>query len=95
MYMYNVWINEKETQFIILKTFYLCKVSFMLNIKCNIHNMNSLNKYFQFQFYKQIVIVSLYNISLNLIHGWKWLLIMQQTWLPLNAKKFMAHIIPV
>ena len=32
------------------------------------YNMNSLNKYFQFQFYKQIVIVSLYNISLNLIY---------------------------
>ena len=59
------------------------------------YNMNSLNKYFQFQSYKQIVIVSLYNISLNLIYWWKWLLIMQQTWLPLTAKKFMTQIIPV
>ena len=95
MYMYNVLINEKENKVIILKTLYLCKVSFILNIKYNILNLNSLNKYFQFQFYKQIVIVSLYNILLNLIYWWKWLLIMQQTWLPLNAKKFMAHIIPV
>jgi hypothetical protein len=34
-----------------LKTFYLCKVSFM----------NSLNKYFQFEFYMYIVLISLYN----------------------------------
>ena len=71
----NWYVNKCQ----VLKTVYLCKVSFMLNIKCNIHIMNSLNKYFQFQFYKQIVMVTLHNISLNLIHWWKWLLIMQQT----------------
>ena len=60
----------------------LFKVSFRMNLKCNVHNLNSLNKYLLFQFYMHIVIISLYNISLNLIYWWKciWLLIMQHTW---------------
>ena len=52
MYMYKVWIHEKENKVYLyvnkcedLKTLYLCKVSFRINLKCIIHSLNSLNKY--------------------------------------------------
>ena len=51
---YNLYVDKCQ----ILKTFYLCKVSFRINLKWNV------NKYFQFQFYMHIVIISLYYISL-------------------------------
>jgi hypothetical protein len=48
------------------------KVSIRINLKRNIHTLNSLNKYLSFQFYMHNVIISLYNISLNFIYWWKW-----------------------
>ena len=52
MYMYKVWTNEMENKVYlyvnkceVLKTLYLYKVSSRINLKCNIHSLNSLNEY--------------------------------------------------
>ena len=52
MYMYKVWINEMENKVYlyvnkceVLKTLYLYKVSPRINLKCNVHSLNSLNEY--------------------------------------------------
>ena len=42
MKSYNLYAHKCQ----VLKTFYLCKVDFGINLKCNVHNLNSLNKYF-------------------------------------------------
>ena len=87
--MYKVWINEKEKGYNlyvnkceILKIFYLCKVSFRLNLKCNVHNLNNLNKYMYIVFLISIVHAHCNNISVNHIYRWKGLLVMQKTWWP-------------
>ena len=36
-----LYVNKCE----VLKTLYLCKVSSRINLKCNVHSLNSLNEY--------------------------------------------------
>ena len=36
---YNLYVDKCQ----VLKTFYLCKVSFRINLKCNVHNIFNFN----------------------------------------------------